>query len=82
MNFSEDPFSDKLMVYHIALLNITGLGNYGMAISTSTRRDLIKEYMRLSGEIGLYAEDGANLMIKHGWMEEPPQAVDREKLSK
>ncbi|GAE34759.1 DUF3231 family protein [Halalkalibacter akibai] len=82
MNSIEAPFSDKLMVYHIALLNIMGLGNYGMAISTSTRRDLIKEYMRLSGEIGLYAEDGANLMIKHGWMEEPPQAVDREKLSK
>ncbi|MFD0824074.1 DUF3231 family protein [Neobacillus sp. M.A.Huq-85] len=31
-------------------------------------------------EISLYAEDGANIMINHGWMEEPPQADDREHL--
>ncbi|WP_462413724.1 hypothetical protein [Neobacillus sp. Marseille-QA0830] len=28
----------------------------------------------------MYAEDGANIMIKHGWLEEPPQADDREEL--
>ncbi|WP_155925690.1 DUF3231 family protein [Bacillus sp. UNC438CL73TsuS30] len=31
-------------------------------------------------EVALYVEDGANIMIKHGWMEEPPQAVDHDKL--
>ena len=29
--------------------------------------DLSATYTRLSAEIALYAEDGANLMIKHGW---------------
>jgi hypothetical protein len=26
--------------------------------------------------------DAANLMIKHGWFEGPPQAIDREYLAK
>ncbi|WP_083838343.1 DUF3231 family protein [Lentibacillus jeotgali] len=28
-----------------------------------------------------YAEDGTNIMIKHGWMEEPPWALDRDELA-
>ena len=36
--------------------------------------------MSMIPEIALYAEDGANIMIKHGWMEEPPQADNRDKL--
>ena len=36
--------------------------------------------MSLIPEVSLYAEDGANIMIKHGWMEEPPQADDRNEL--
>jgi hypothetical protein len=28
-------------------------------------------------EISLYAEDGANIMIKHVWLEVPPQADAR-----
>ncbi len=78
----EAPFSDKLMMFHITLLNATGVGNYGLAMAASTRRDLVAHFVRLSEEIGQYAEDGANLMIKHGWLEEPPQSIDREKLSK
>ncbi|MGO4890480.1 DUF3231 family protein [Anaerobacillus sp. MEB173] len=78
----EAPFSDKLMMFHINLLNATGIGNYGLAMSGSTRRDLITHFVRLSAEIGQYTEDGANLMIKHGWLEEPPQSVDREDLTK
>ncbi|WP_077212198.1 DUF3231 family protein [Bacillus dakarensis] len=78
----EAPFSDKLMMFHITMLNGTGIGNYGLAMAGSTRRDLITHFVRLAAEIGQYAEDGANLMIKHGWLEEPPQTVDREKLNK
>jgi hypothetical protein len=32
--------------------------------------------------VGDYVEDGANILIDHGWMEQPPQAVDREALAK
>jgi hypothetical protein len=27
------------------------------------------------GEIALFTEDAANLMIDYGWMEQPPQAA-------
>jgi hypothetical protein len=38
--------------------------------------------MTMLPEIALYAEDGANIMIKHGWLEEPPQMQDRNQLTK
>ncbi|SET17050.1 Protein of unknown function [Oceanobacillus limi] len=79
---TESPFSDKLMMYHISLLNGSGIGNYGSAISMSQRRDLITSYTRLTAEVGLYAEDGMNLMIDNGWLERPPHASDRGELIK
>ncbi|MFC5987532.1 DUF3231 family protein [Marinicrinis lubricantis] len=29
-----------------------------------------------------YAKDGIKMMIKHGWMEEPPQMENRQELIK
>ncbi|MCC3355683.1 DUF3231 family protein [Bacillus sp. REN16] len=51
-------------------------------MAASPRRDLALKYASLIPEISLYAEDGAKIMIKHGWLELPPQADDREKLIK
>ena len=45
----------------------------------SQRRDLAIEYTRFMAEIGLFAEDGAQLLIKYGWIEQPPLADDRDK---
>ncbi|PLS07115.1 DUF3231 family protein [Neobacillus cucumis] len=73
-------FSDKLMMFHTSAMIAAGIGNYGMAIAASPRRDLGARYASLLPEISLYAEDGANIMIKHGWLEEPPQADDRDQL--
>ena len=75
------PFSDKLMLNHIVILISAAIGYYGAAISVSQRRDLALEYTRLMTEVGLYAEDGAELLIKHGWLEQPPLAEDRENLA-
>lgn len=36
----------------------------------------------LIADITKYAEDGANLLIKNGWMEQPPTFDDRDKLAK
>ncbi|KIL38981.1 hypothetical protein SD70_22825 [Gordoniibacillus kamchatkensis] len=76
------PFSDKLMMYHVSGLIAAGMGQYGMAASTSPRGDLTAMYARLSVELGDYANDGANIMIQNGWLEKPPQTVDREALAK
>ncbi|MED4074358.1 DUF3231 family protein, partial [Priestia endophytica] len=53
------PFSDKLVMFHMAMLSATGTGNYATAASASQRSDLIINYERLSLEVALYAKDGA-----------------------
>jgi hypothetical protein len=75
------PFSDKLIMFHTTGMIALGIGYYGSSMSTSARRDLAALYTRLTAEIGLYAEDGTNIMIKNGWLEEPPSVVDRDELA-
>lgn len=79
---TEAPFSDKLMMIFITMLVSSGLGNYGLAISTSPRRDIGTEYTRLMAEIVKYAEDGMDLLIENGWLEQPPMATDRKRLGR
>ncbi|TVY11451.1 DUF3231 family protein [Paenibacillus cremeus] len=79
-NSKEAPFSDKLMLYHTVFLTALGLGNYGAALAGSTRRDLAALYLRLTAEIGTYADDGAELLIKNKWMEKMPGAIERDAL--
>ena len=80
MNSTVAPFSDKLMMFHTTFLIAAGIGNYGTAAGTCQRVDLNATFVRLAAEIALYAEDGANILIKHGWLEEPPKSVDRQAL--
>jgi hypothetical protein len=81
-NSTVSPFSDKLMMFHIAGLIASGIAQYGISISVSPRRDIGVMYTRLMAEIAKYSEDGANIMINNGWMEEPPKAADRDELAK
>ncbi|OLO27893.1 hypothetical protein BTR23_18965 [Alkalihalophilus pseudofirmus] len=76
------PFSEKLMMFHTSVLNGVGIGNYGIAMGESMRHDLNAHYARLAADIGHYAEDGINILINNEWMEQPPQAVDRNQLAK
>lgn len=79
---TESPFSDRLMLFHDTLLSSAGLGAYGMAIAESPRSDLAALYSKIAIESGTYAKNGANIMIKNGWMEQPPTAPDRDALAK
>lgn len=74
------PFSDKLMMFHTVTLNSSGFANYAISMASSPRRDLSANYTRMLAEIASYADDGANIMISNGWLEEPPRVVDREEL--
>jgi uncharacterized membrane protein YtjA (UPF0391 family) len=80
-NSTVSPFSDKLMLFHIVTLVSAAVGFYSAGLSVSQRRDLALEYTGLVTEIGLYAEDGAQLLIKNGWLERPPMADDKDELS-
>ncbi|TWE08232.1 uncharacterized protein DUF3231 [Neobacillus bataviensis] len=80
MDFTSSIFSDKLMMFLTSAMIAAGVGNHGMGMAASPRKDLGFQYASLIPEIALYAEDGANIMIKNGWMEEPLQADDKDQL--
>ena len=69
---SQAPFSDRLMLNHTVFLNAFGIGNYGLSLAQSQRRDLSAIYAKVIAEIGLYAGNGADLLIKNKWLEQPP----------
>ena len=75
------PFSDSLMIFHVQMLCSAALANYGAALSTSLRSDLTSCYTRLGAEVMEYMEDGLQIMLSHGWVEEPPQSLDRDALA-
>lgn len=79
---TDPPFSDKLMTIFINNLISAGISGYGSSLSLSPRRDLAVDYSRLMAEIATYSDDGAELLIKNGWMELPPMAADRKDLAK
>lgn len=72
------PFSDKLIMFHAAFLVNTALSYYGAGIGSSLRSDIILNYTKVFTHA---IEAGAfcfNIMVKHGWMEKQPEAIDRE----
>lgn len=75
-------FSDKIMMYYTTQLIGLSVGYYGTSIAQSPRADLVTMYNKLTLEIQKYSEDGAGIMIKNKWMEEPPMASDRDELAK
>ena len=76
------PFSDKLMMYHVSLLTAFGVGAYGVSLAASPRSDLATKYAKIMANVGKYTVKGAKILMDNGWMEEPPQVVDYESLSK
>lgn len=74
------PFSDKLMMFHKVDMFTMRVRTYANAASLSARHDLVAKYGRMTVDVGKYSEEGANLMIEQGWLEQPPHCVDREAL--
>jgi hypothetical protein len=67
------PFSDQLMLFIVGILSNLGIMSYGAGLSTSMRRDLSAMYGNFITKTGAFAEDGMDLMIERGWLEQPPQ---------
>ncbi|HEU5139106.1 MAG TPA: DUF3231 family protein [Bacillales bacterium] len=76
------PFSDKLMMYNTSLLSTFGLGSNTIGAAFSLRSDLPLKMAKLAQDIFNFSKEGGKLMVKHNWMEEPPQAEDRYQLTK
>ncbi|MEN6350727.1 MAG: DUF3231 family protein [Syntrophomonas sp.] len=75
------PFSDRLVMFHVYMLNTIGAGMYGVSAAVSARHDIMAMYGKFMTQVGIYAEKGAKLMMRNDWLEEPPQILDRDTLS-
>lgn len=67
------PFSDKIMMYCVSLFCSFSMGGNSLGTAFSFRNDLPVKMSSFMKDIFDYAHQGAKIMIKHGWLEEPPQ---------
>ncbi|WP_085994110.1 DUF3231 family protein [Oceanobacillus senegalensis] len=78
---TEPPFSDRMMLFHKIDMFSMKIRTYANGASLNGRRDVGAMYAKFLLDVSLYVEDGVNIMIDNNWMEQPPQAADRENLS-
>ncbi|MBA2936732.1 DUF3231 family protein [Paenibacillus sp. CGMCC 1.16610] len=81
-NSTVSPFSDKIMMYLTNLLGSFAVGSHSLGGAFSLRSDLPVALARLAQKIIPFVKEGGEIMIEHGWMEEPPQVEDRRQLTK
>ncbi|MFD2445063.1 DUF3231 family protein [Bacillus sp. CGMCC 1.16607] len=72
------PFSDKIMLFHKVDMFCMKIRSFGNSLAVNGRRDVSALYLRTMTNVGLFVDDGANILIDKGWMETPPLAPDRE----
>ena len=75
------PFSDKLMVFHKIDMFSMKIRTYANGASLNGRRDIGALYAKCIFDVTVYVEEGASIMIDQGWMEQPPEAIDRQTLA-
>jgi hypothetical protein len=72
------PFSDKIMLFHKVDMFAMKIRSFGNSMAVTARRDLNLLYGRSLMNIGLFVDDGMNILIEKGWVESPPTAFDRD----
>ncbi|MBT2700970.1 DUF3231 family protein [Bacillus sp. ISL-40] len=71
------PFSDKIMLLHKVDMFAMKIRAFGNSLAVTARRDIDMLYIRTLVNIGLFVDDGINILIDKGWFESPPKAFDR-----
>ncbi|MBT2654204.1 DUF3231 family protein [Bacillus sp. ISL-18] len=76
------PFSERLMMVCVHFLN--GFSIVGNSFGTffTLRNDITMRSLLLVKDVYFYGQEGLEIMIKHGWFEEPPQMEDRAQIIK
>ncbi|WP_134701086.1 DUF3231 family protein [Ammoniphilus sp. YIM 78166] len=75
------PFSDKIMLYHKMDMFSMKIRAFGNSVAVNGRSDIAMQYTQSLTKIAAYVEDLQKTLIKKGWLEKPPYAVDRNKLA-
>lgn len=76
------PFTDKLMMYITSLISSSAMTFGALGTSYSMRSDLHVKFAFIAKDVFQFSKEGAKIMIKNRWMEEPPQMEDRNQLTK
>lgn len=74
------PFTDKLMMYCTSIFCSFSMGGNSLGTAFSLRNDLAAKMSVFMKDTFEYAHKGAKIMIKNGWMEEPPQMAERKEI--
>jgi len=81
-NSTISPFSEKLILFFISSSNQVGISSLGYALSLTMRKDLATVWSLFIVDIMKYGGEGIKTLVERGWMESPPQPVDRNKFYK
>jgi len=81
-NSTISPFSENLMMFHIGFKVSAAIAYYGAGLGTSMRADVVVTYNKIIIEAMKSANEWLTLMVKKGWLEKQPTAVDRKALAK
>ncbi|WP_342048692.1 DUF3231 family protein [Bacillus sp. OTU530] len=75
------PFSDKLMLFHKIDMFSMKLRSFGNSVAVNGRNDIALLYTKSLMKNSAFVQEAAKIAIENGWLEQPPRAVDREKLA-
>lgn len=79
LEVENSPFSDKLMLYFVnSCLGLFCFTMLCQAMTSSFRSDIVAKVAKIMLQMQDYYKDGVKLTIKEGWMEKPPQSIDRK----
>lgn len=75
------PFSDKLMLFHKIDMFSMKIRAFGNSAAVNGRHDMGALYAKSLVKISAFVEEAAKILIENGWMEQPPYAVNRDKIA-
>ncbi|MEK5443621.1 DUF3231 family protein [Fredinandcohnia sp. FSL W7-1320] len=81
-NSTISPFSDRLIMFFMGSTNQVGISTLGYALSITMRKDLSSHFALYIAEIMRYGHEGLKMLVGRGWMEKPPQPIDRNEFYK
>lgn len=68
-------------MYLVSTTISIGIYLLAYALSTTMRKDLVLQYTLLLTDITSYGGEGIELLINRGWLEQPPQSINRSHLN-
>jgi len=73
------PFSDRLMLFFVNMcLGIFCFNMVSQAMTSSFRSDIVLKVTKIMNDMKQFYGEGLKLTIKEGWLEKPPQSINRK----